>query len=83
MSQEIRRLERFLGTSLFDRSTRTVTLTEAGEALLENARALGAAAGVFVARARRLTARESCAAFAGPKHRCTERNQVPFSVGYQ
>lgn len=55
VSQEIRRLERFLGTSLFDRSTRTVTLTEAGEALLAEARALTTAADAFVARAHRLT----------------------------
>lgn len=55
VSQEIRRLEGAVGTTLFDRSTRTVALTEAGAALLEDARALCSAAGAFVVRARRLT----------------------------
>ncbi|MBB5633795.1 DNA-binding transcriptional LysR family regulator [Cryobacterium mesophilum] len=40
VSQEIRRLERNLGLSLFDRSTRSVVLTAAGETLLPLARAL-------------------------------------------
>ena len=34
LSQTIRRLERDLGTTLFDRNTRSVTLTPAGQALL-------------------------------------------------
>lgn len=45
VSAQIRRLERELGTELFDRSARTVTLTVAGEAALEPARATLAAAG--------------------------------------
>ncbi len=40
VSQEIRRLERNLGFALFDRSTRSVVLTSAGESLLPLARAL-------------------------------------------
>ncbi|MGK5543170.1 LysR substrate-binding domain-containing protein [Streptomyces sp. URMC 127] len=38
VSQQLRRLERELGTELFARSTRTVRLTEAGERLLPYAR---------------------------------------------
>lgn len=54
VSQEVRRLERVLGTALFDRTTRAVRLTAAGEALLDDARAVRSAADSFVARARRL-----------------------------
>src|ERR1700704_5107666 len=46
VSAQIRQLERELGAELFDRSTRTATLTVAGEAALEHARAALAAAGV-------------------------------------
>jgi DNA-binding transcriptional LysR family regulator len=45
VSAQIRRLERELGAELFDRSARTVTLTVAGKAALEHARATLAAAG--------------------------------------
>lgn len=54
VSQEVRRLERALGTALFDRTTRTVQLTAAGAALLDDARAVRSAADNFVARALRL-----------------------------
>ncbi|MFG2721991.1 LysR substrate-binding domain-containing protein [Streptomyces sp. NPDC048416] len=40
VSQQIRRLEREFGLDLFDRTTRTVTLTPAGRAFLPRARAL-------------------------------------------
>ncbi len=40
LSQQIKALERVLGTRLFDRNRRTVTLTPAGEALLPRALAL-------------------------------------------
>ncbi|MCX4546300.1 LysR family transcriptional regulator [Streptomyces sp. NBC_01565] len=40
VSQQIRRLEREFGSELFDRTTRTVTLTHAGQAFLPYARAL-------------------------------------------
>jgi DNA-binding transcriptional LysR family regulator len=40
VSQEIRRLERNLGLALFDRSTRSVALTSAGESLLPLAKKL-------------------------------------------
>lgn len=45
VSAQIRQLERELGAELFDRSARTVTLTVAGKAALEHARAALAAAG--------------------------------------
>ncbi|WP_457949797.1 LysR substrate-binding domain-containing protein [Pseudarthrobacter sp. alpha12b] len=45
LSQIIRKLEIHLGTSLFERSTRTVRLTSAGTALLEPARAAVEAVG--------------------------------------
>ncbi|MCF6526191.1 LysR family transcriptional regulator [Streptomyces sp. JJ36] len=45
VSAQIRRLERELGADLFDRSSRTVTLTTAGRSALEHARAALAAAG--------------------------------------
>ncbi|MFF1401528.1 LysR family transcriptional regulator [Streptomyces sp. NPDC058294] len=44
VSAQIRRLERELGAELFDRSARSVTLTVAGKAALEHARATLAAA---------------------------------------
>ncbi|MEV8637028.1 LysR substrate-binding domain-containing protein [Streptosporangium sp. NPDC051023] len=45
VSAQIRQLERELGAELFDRSARTVTLTVAGKAAFEHARAALAAAG--------------------------------------
>jgi DNA-binding transcriptional LysR family regulator len=45
VSAQIRQLERELGTELFDRSARTVTLTVAGRAALDYARAALTAAG--------------------------------------
>ncbi|WP_406388105.1 LysR family transcriptional regulator [Streptomyces sp. NBC_00887] len=45
ISAQIRRLERELGAELFDRSARTVTLTVAGKAALEHARAALVSAG--------------------------------------
>ncbi|PKK11782.1 LysR family transcriptional regulator [Thermomonospora sp. CIF 1] len=44
ISAQIRQLERELGAELFDRSARTITLTVAGKAALEHARAALAAA---------------------------------------
>ncbi|MFJ3793218.1 LysR substrate-binding domain-containing protein [Kitasatospora sp. NPDC090091] len=43
VSQQVRRLERELGTELFDRTTRAVALTTAGAAFLPHARAILAA----------------------------------------
>ena len=45
VSAQIRQLERELGAELFDRSARSATLTVAGKAALEHARAALAAAG--------------------------------------
>ena len=47
VSAQIRQLERELGAELFDRSARTVTLTVAGKAALEHARAALASAGTM------------------------------------
>ena len=52
LSQQIRRLERQLGVSLLDRSSRRVALTEAGAAVLEHARAAVAATAAVDAIAR-------------------------------
>lgn len=43
VSQQVRRLERELGVDLFDRTTRTVTLTQAGHRMIPHARAVLAA----------------------------------------
>jgi DNA-binding transcriptional LysR family regulator len=40
LSQQIRKLERYIGHPLFSRNSRTVTLTQAGETLLERSRYL-------------------------------------------
>ena len=45
VSAQIRQLEHELGVELIDRSTRRASLTSAGEAVLEHARAALAAAG--------------------------------------
>ena len=52
LSQQIRRLERQLGVTLLDRSSRHVALSEAGAAVLEHARAAVAAAAAVDAIAR-------------------------------
>ena len=51
LSRHVRRLEEKLGTRLFERTTRHVALTDAGEALLEKARETLAAADSAVAAA--------------------------------
>ncbi|WP_394426118.1 LysR family transcriptional regulator [Streptomyces sp. SGAir0957] len=57
VSQQVRRLERELRTSLFDRSGRTVTLTEDGLALLPEAREVLRALDTFASSAHRLADR--------------------------
>lgn len=52
VSAQIRRLEEMLGTRLFDRDTRNVRLTAAGERLVPEARAVVAAADALVGRYR-------------------------------
>ncbi|MFI9645000.1 LysR family transcriptional regulator [Streptomyces sp. NPDC052040] len=56
VSQQVRRLERELRAQLFDRSSRTVTLTPTGRALLPEGRELLKALDSFVAKAERLAA---------------------------
>lgn len=58
LSQQIKLLERDLGAVLFERSTRSVRLTPAGEALLKPAREVLAAAGVARRSVRAATAGE-------------------------
>lgn len=55
VSQELRRLERKLGVSLFDRSTRSVRLTSQGETLAEAARTVCEARDDFITLAQQLT----------------------------
>jgi beta-lactamase class A len=56
LSQRIQRLERELGLRLFDRSSRRVSLTPAGQELLQHAHEVLAAAAELTARAERLAA---------------------------
>jgi DNA-binding transcriptional LysR family regulator len=65
LSGQIRALEREIGGPLLIRSTRRVELTAAGEALLEDARAILAAADEAFARARALARGESGALVIG------------------
>jgi DNA-binding transcriptional LysR family regulator len=59
LSQQIRRLEADLGVTLFDRNTRQVTLTRAGEVFLADARRLVAEADAAVERVRLAAAGKS------------------------
>lgn len=54
VSAQLRRLEEMLGTALFERTTRTVVPTAAGEQLLPHARAVIEAASALLARFRDL-----------------------------
>jgi DNA-binding transcriptional LysR family regulator len=54
LSRIVQQLEREIGTKLFDRTTRSVQLTPAGEAMLTSARQSIAAAGRAVEQARRV-----------------------------
>ena len=54
LSQRVRRLERELGVRLFERTSRQVTITEAGRLLLAEAREVLARSGSFMATARRV-----------------------------
>ncbi len=59
LSQRIKRLERELGVRLFERTSRQVTITEAGTLLLAEARELLARSESFLATARRIRDGES------------------------
>ncbi|MET7570877.1 LysR family transcriptional regulator [Streptomyces sp. NPDC005492] len=59
VSQQIRRLERELGTDLFDRSRRTIQLTPVGRELLAEGKEILRAVDSFSAKARKVVARES------------------------
>lgn len=52
VSAQVRKLEQLLGARLFDRTTRTVALTPAGERLIPHARAVVEAAAALAARFR-------------------------------
>ncbi|MDX3373491.1 LysR substrate-binding domain-containing protein [Streptomyces sp. ME02-6991-2A] len=54
LSQRIQRLEKELGIRLFERTSRTVTLTQGGALLLDEARALLACTDTFLAGAARI-----------------------------
>ncbi|MDT0394166.1 MULTISPECIES: LysR substrate-binding domain-containing protein [Streptomyces] len=54
LSQRVRRLERELGVRLFERTSRQVTITEAGRLLLAEAREVLARSDSFMATARRV-----------------------------
>ncbi|WP_327373057.1 LysR substrate-binding domain-containing protein [Streptomyces sp. NBC_01216] len=54
LSQRIQRLEKELGVRLFERTSRSVTLTPGGALLLDHARALLAGTDTFLAAARRV-----------------------------
>lgn len=54
LSQQVRRLEELIGTELFDRTSRRVALTTAGEAFLDRSRSLLAQADADVDEARRI-----------------------------
>jgi DNA-binding transcriptional LysR family regulator len=59
LSQRIQRLERELGVRLFERTSRQVTITEAGRLLLAEARELLARSESFLATARRVRSGET------------------------
>jgi len=59
VSQQVQRLERELGTGLFERSSRTVRLSAAGRRLLPRARAVLAGADALLADARLLAGPQS------------------------
>jgi DNA-binding transcriptional LysR family regulator len=54
LSQQVRRLEELIGTALFDRTSRRVTLTAAGEAFLDRSRTLLAQADADIDEAARI-----------------------------
>ncbi|MEU6313128.1 LysR substrate-binding domain-containing protein [Streptomyces sp. NPDC047014] len=54
LSQRVQRLEKELGVRLFERTSRSVTLTPGGALLLDQARALLAGTDTFLAAARRI-----------------------------
>lgn len=58
VSQQVRRLEREIGVELFDRSGRSVRLTPAGRALLDDGRGVLSSVDAFAAKAQRLSARK-------------------------
>ncbi|MEV1173490.1 LysR substrate-binding domain-containing protein [Nonomuraea sp. NPDC049784] len=58
LSRQVRQLERDLGVELFNRASRNVTLTDAGEHFLDDARALLAAGQAVQDRVRRIAAGE-------------------------
>ncbi|MER6128660.1 LysR family transcriptional regulator [Streptomyces sp. NPDC001795] len=80
ISQQIRALERELGEALFERDSRTVRLTAAGEALMPHARAVSAAVAAaraeFAARSGLLTGHLSLGAADGVDH-----SSLPAQLG--
>ena len=81
LSQQIRQLEHQLGFQLFDRSTRQVTLTEAGRSFYRNAQQLLDQLSLEYNRARQAAiTQEITEVSAGAKARAEQKNRERESI---